>query len=621
MAPRPEVGELRPSQLLYVFGIGAIVDLPNLSTMVMGLEEWDGARARPLREDRLLEAVKGQLGEQVERLVLPPMEEDALKAALEPGQVGVPVSSFPSFMRCPLCNHLGPRRRGIFDLKMDLMRPDRTRYVHSNCQKAQYGKPAVLPARFLVACERGHLDEFPWVSFVHGGKKDCHGQLVLSERGLSGDATDLVVRCQACDSKRALAEAFSEEGMKAYSCRGRRPHLRDFEEECTAELRAILLGASNSWFPVTLSVLYVPPSLEDELARYVEERWSTLSDVSDRAVLGFLRKQGQLGPLAAYGDEQVWRAIEARRNEAGTGDAGDLKAPEWRVLTRPESAPSASDFRLREVERPAAFRKLIRKVVLAERLREVTALTGFTRVGAPMDFEDAYAPKSEHRMPLSRQPPTFVPAAEVRGEGIFLELEEEELAAWCERQGDREKRFLAAHEGWRRQRGIEPASAGFPGIRYVLLHSFSHALMRQFAIECGYTAASIRERLYSRGPEEEGGPMAGLLLYTAAADSEGTLGGLVRLGRPEHLERLIVQALEDVRLCASDPLCSEHLPGGDSGPRTLHGAACHSCAFAPETSCERGNKFLDRGVLVDTVSGSPLAFFEGWLTRQGSPTS
>src|SRR4051812_44191597 len=119
MAPRPEVGELRPSQLLYAFGVGAIVDLPNLSTMVMGLEEWDGSRARPVREDRLLAAVRRQLGEQVERLVLPPTEEDAWSASLERGQSGVPVSSFPSFMRCPLCNHLGPRRKGIFDLKVN----------------------------------------------------------------------------------------------------------------------------------------------------------------------------------------------------------------------------------------------------------------------------------------------------------------------------------------------------------------------------------------------------------------------------------------------------------------------------------------------------------------------
>ena len=103
----------------------------------------------------------------------------------------------------------------------------------------------------------------------------------------------------------------------------------------------------------------------------------------------------------------------------------------------------------------------------------------------------------------------------------------------------------------------------------------------------------------------------GVLIYTAAPDSEGTLGGLVSLGKPETLERHLDQALDNVRLCASDPLCAEHHPYRDG--ITLHAASCHACLFAPETSCERGNKYLDRAVLVSTVETgeqSDLAFFE-----------
>ena len=86
--------------------------------------------------------------------------------------------------------------------------------------------------------------------------------------------------------------------------------------------------------------------------------------------------------------------------------------------------------------------------------------------------------------------------------------------------------------GRRTLRKLQPPEEGFPGIRLVLLHSLAHALMRQIVLGCGYTSASVRERLYSRQPGEAGGPMAGILLYTAAPDSEGTLGGLVELGDP-----------------------------------------------------------------------------------------
>jgi hypothetical protein len=198
-----------------------------------------------------------------------------------------------------------------------------------------------------------------------------------------------------------------------------------------------------------------------------------------------------------------------------------------------------------------------------------------------------------------------VPTSEVRGEGVFLQFSEDAVQKWLKKNKGLEGEFFEAHKRWRQVRGLE-AEANFPGLRFVLLHSFAHALIRQLSLECGYTTASIRERIYFRNASEQE-PMAGVLIYTAATDSEGTLGGLVSLGEPRTLSRHLEQALEGLRLCASDPLCSEHHPYRDS--LTLHGAACHACLFAPETSCERGNKYLDRSVLVPTVEREKAAFF------------
>nr|MDQ2888438.1 DUF1998 domain-containing protein [Chloroflexota bacterium] len=202
----------------------------------------------------------------------------------------------------------------------------------------------------------------------------------------------------------------------------------------------------------------------------------------------------------------------------------------------------------------------------------------------------------------------WVPAAEVRGEGIFIQFREEAMQAWLQRRAVERYGvvFREAHVRWRTSRHIPMPEANYPGTRYVLLHTFAHALMRQLTLECGYAAASIRERIYALPPESEGGPMAGILLYTAASDSEGTLGGLVSLGEPHLLGFHIAGALEEMQLCASDPLCAEHDSRED---RSLHQAACHACLFAPETSCERGNKYLDRAVLVPTVERDELAFF------------
>ncbi len=609
------VGELRPSQLLHTFGIGSVVDLPGFAAMVLGLDDWDRGRCAPLAEERLLQAVRQRLGIQVETLVSPPRPAGAgdLAPALdEDPLIGVPVAAFPRWMRCQRCNALLHARSDLVKLKPDPYRPDRNKYVHVNCSKAGWSPRGatpslMIPARFVVACEGGHLDDFPWLEFVHRDGPVCpDAALTLREMGVSGEAADVEVRCTSCDKSRRMADAFGQEADLP-GCRGRRPHLRDFESEpCTASLRTLLLGASNSWFGVSLSALAIPDGV-NPVEQLVDEAWATLKDVDEPGTLKFLRRQAQLGALSEVADAEIWAAIQRRRAAGPASPQGtDLKIPEWQVLSNPGQTPSGADFRLKEGSTPPRYAGVIERVVLAERLREVSALIGFTRVQSPYDLGGPEGPPEGARAPLSRAPPLFVPASEVRGEGIFIQFSEAAVAAWVATQDERERDLLEAHRRWFGQRGVEPPPA-FEGMRLVLIHSLAHALMRQLSLECGYAAASLRERLYARDVGEPGGPMAGLLIYTAAPDSEGTLGGLVALGQPEQLERHLDAALKEMALCASDPLCAEHHPVRDGV--SLHAAACHACLFAPETSCEKGNRYLDRGALVDTVAGGAGAFF------------
>jgi hypothetical protein len=223
---------------------------------------------------------------------------------------------------------------------------------------------------------------------------------------------------------------------------------------------------------------------------------------------------------------------------------------------------------------------------------------------SPRDFDNPADVPENRRAAISRKKPSWLPASETRGEGIFFQFNEERVKQWVKKQAVLDRQFLQAHVAWKNSLNIPEPEKGYPGLRFVLIHSFAHALIRQLAIECGYTSASISERIYSQNPED-GPAMAGVLIYTSAPDSEGTLGGLCALGDPDKLGRHIKRALEKVTLCSSDPLCSEHEVGGND---TLHAAACHACSFLPETSCERGNKYLDRAVLVPTLERT-AAFF------------
>jgi hypothetical protein len=605
-----ELGDLRPSQLIYTFGVGALLDLPNTSALILGLDDWDTRTCSEIDEDRLLGAIQRRLGPQVKKLYLPPLAPDGDRRDPTAPAIGVPVAAFPRWLRCPLCDTLATIDSGIFKLVQDRWRPDRTRFVHESCAKAN--APTALPVRFLLACREGHLTDFPWVDYVHENRFPCKpARLTLREYGAAGDASDIIAKCVECGVERRMADAFDRDQFKI-QCVGHHPHLRRVDPNgCTEEARTILLGASNSWFPLVMSALTLPPASEDKLQRLVEENWSALKDLPSLDVARYVAAPSRMPALAEFSPEQIWSAIEDRRNEPTPGDIDDedLKVAEWERLTQHPLPMATKEFLVTRVLAPSGFGQFFEDTVLVERLREVRALLAFTRIESKGDFADAAYVDDGRETPLSRESPIWLPASEVRGEGLFLRLKEAALQEW--ENGSAvlalEREFLESHKEWRRLRRQKPLEAGFPGIRFVLLHSVAHALMRQIALECGYTSASVRERLYCRSAAQDHGPMAGILIYTAASDSEGTLGGLVQLGQPITLGRQIQHALESMRICASDPLCAEHTPIGDG--RSVHGACCHACLFAPETSCERGNRFLDRTALVATFAARATEFF------------
>src|SRR5438128_700123 len=272
-----ELGDLRPSQLIYTFGVGALLDLPNTSALILGLDDWDTRYCTEVFEERLLGAIQRRLGPQIKKLCLPPLSfgDDNRDPTAAP--IGVPVAAFPRWLRCPLCDTLATIESDIFKLIQDRWRPDRTRFVHESCAKAN--APTALPVRFLLACREGHLTDFPWVEYVHANRVPCKpARLTLREYGAAGDASDIIVKCVECAIERRMADAFDRESF-AIQCVGHHPHLRRVDPNgCREEARTILLGASNSWFPLVMSALTLPPASEDKLQLLVAEHWNALKD-------------------------------------------------------------------------------------------------------------------------------------------------------------------------------------------------------------------------------------------------------------------------------------------------------------------------------------------------------
>ncbi len=597
--------------MIHTYGPGAIMDLPQLSVVLAGIDHWDLDHSERVLEPRLIGAVRSIAGCQgVVEFRTPPWQEETTSAFDEWARIGVPVHPFPRWLRCTRCDLLAPIDRGLFDLDIPPYRPDRSRYCHAGCHGR---RQSAVPARFLVACSAGHLDDFPWDQYVHRGTPCRSGPLLeLKEAGKASRATDVRIVCKACGVDRVAHEAFGPDADDHLPrCRGRHPHLQLFEGGCEQPTRAMLLGASNAWFPMYRSALTIP-TVTGEIEQKVAEYWDLLEDIEERSDLGFIAKRLARGAgekplrwLLQYAADDVWTAIMDRRSSTGSnGDTtgGDLRGPEWEAFTAPVP-PKSDDFKVNALHIPNGFNKTLGHPVAVDRLREVQALCGFTRIDGPDEA-------NPNRMaPIWKAPQTWLPAAEVRGEGILLTLAETRVEQWERdyRESDRYLLLQQATRNWRTRRGLEPGG-GVPPPRFVLLHTLSHMLIHQVALDCGYSTSSIRERIYCReSGDSEGPPMAGVLLYTASPDSEGTLGGLVALAKPERLALVLRNALERAKLCSTDPMCADH-QAGDLGD-TLHNAACHACLFAPETSCEAGNRYLDRAAAVPILGHPNDAYF------------
>jgi hypothetical protein len=606
----PPSGQIRQSQIITTFGPGAMVDLPDHSVLIGGLDHWSGNRRR-IMEERLEARVCEQLGLEQVAMYAPPVDVDN-----EDGpRVGITSFTFPAWFVAQVDNEMFKDPSG----KVYRSRP----LVH--WQKMVKGKylsrerksVPVVPVRFVQGCRNGHLSDIDWYSFVHEDfHSTCRGQLWLEEGGTGGDLADIFVRCEACKRRRVLGLVKIEKAAVLGRCMGQRPWLGPrAAEKCQsqthegAELNRLLVrSASNVYFAQVLSAISIPdragtlrkavdPIWEDEL-QYIE-------DLEDLQRLRRKNKPKVAAQLNGFTDEEVW--TEIRRRRAPPAKAVSIKQAEIETLLSSQVEESEDipeeDFyaRARSLDAlPAALSSKISRIVLVHRLREVQAQVGFTRFEAVVPDIDGELALGVQRAALAIET-TWVPAIENRGEGVFLAFQTEAVRSWLRSESvvRRGKQLEAGFNAWCRAKGLRDAR--FSGLPYIMLHSLAHLLITAVSLECGYAASAIRERVYA------GESGYGILLYTGTTGSEGTLGGLVQVGK--HIEQHLQTALELGRLCSSDPVCAQHRPDDRHEERFLHGAACHGCLLIAEPSCERRNELLDRALVVPTVERLGAEFF------------
>ncbi|MCC5912720.1 MAG: DUF1998 domain-containing protein [Clostridiaceae bacterium] len=594
---------IRRAQFISPFGVGSIVDFPDESVMPAGIELWGDNIGTRIYDDRL----QRRLG--VRYFKMPPSYEE--------NKEGIPYFRFPKWLFCPRCRGLKP----IETWKKNYDRLKNPGYAW-RVPRCDVCRVKLVPTRFIMVCEKGHIDDFPWEEWVHKGEVCGNPDLEITTGGSTSGLGGISIKCKNCNKKRNMQGAF-DANIHKHKCTGFKPWSNSYEK-CEEITRTAQRGASNIYFPKVVSSIVIPPYADDLLekirkhtAYQLLEQQKGIIDDEDNPQIDMLCQmiakdvngntnsiKEIICKLLKAEDEYEVETENSYRYEEYQAFLGKIK----------EEDKKSKDFHIEIREGNEYEIDGLDNVVQVHRLREVRSLVAFSRL-RPLERNYVHSDDEEEEKQATAvslrdgRDIEWLPAVEVRGEGIFISFNSEKLNEWTKtnseiknRVGKINKRFNDfAMQLKYEERNVTP--------KFIFLHTLAHLLIRELSFECGYSSASLREKIYCDETQEEP-DMAGILIYTASGDSEGTMGGLVRQADPSFFKNIIKKAVINATWCSNDPLCIE---SDGQGFNSLNLGACHACTLLPETSCEELNRFLDRAMIVGLPKDPSIGFLSSLL--------
>jgi hypothetical protein len=600
---------VRASQAVLQYGVGSMVDFPDQTLITAAPEFW--SESARIYDDRFAKALS------VDYFAVP------TKTAY---------SRFPEWYFCPKCRTFQPIVKWVADYKRKAKgkKLEFDEHMTKYIQCLDCGQDLVV-ARIITVCEQGHINDFPWIKWVHRQSKKpiCGNPVLKFKTGASGTEglEGLSITC-SCGAFTTLKGAFEikngvtiferldkEFDSDDFRCEGGHPH-KNQKERCLCYPRTVQRGSSSVYFPVVYSSLVIPP-YADKLNGKIEKSnafaacISIIEDEEPEDRIDMISKRiskwaDKIAVEIGASSNNVQRILIRKWLEPDNTEVDvtsvKYRSEEYEALNGEVSVPEGvlGDFSREGLPGSEYDIPHIKSISLIDKVRVVNALIGFSRIN-PVSGKNDYG-----FVHVKESGTRWYPAYEVRGEGIFIEFNQIDIETWVlnnpqvvEQAKRINNSYSASFTGKNHPRVITP--------KFILLHTISHLLIKQLSFECGYSIASLNERIYC-AEESDGKQMEGIFIYTASGDSEGTLGGLVRQGRPDVLPRIFKKAIANAQTCSNDPVC---ILSRGQGRESLNLAACYACALLPETCCEERNAFLDRGILVGTYESKTMGFYNG----------
>ncbi len=615
---------VRRSQVIAPFGIGAMVDFPGpVSLIHAGLDAWPYDASNPDHEEFRFEEERLAKRLGVDHFVLPPdyRVNWGHVSSDDPNlNIKLPFLRFPTWHTCPTC---GLMHKSEYH--------DKTSPPCYGTNTNPHNRRGTVQVRFIAICPSGHLQDFPWYEWVlNDSNPDTENTVLRMRSGGSASLSGIKISCENSVSgkiikKKSLAGAFDNNAFTrlGVKCDGHNPSLAipssNYPAQgCGNDLFARLKGGGDVYYSNYKSSIYLPPVVpganEEALAIIDDPRikgvLGVVPEVTEEFVSNILKRYYPESSVTPAEFISSLQSASDSKYESIIIDSDDeeqnFRREEYRLLSQDvvEGFPKVN--LLIKSENIKSYSSVIadnfERVSLVHKLRETRAFTGFSRIYDNLTLDEKWKL-------IAHEKKSWLPATIVRGEGIFIQFKEEKIQQWMadhkEKLDERTNIIQLSYDSLAERRHQD---SRIISPRIMLLHSLSHILINQLIYDCGYGSASLRERLYYS--DDKDNPMAGFLIYTSAGDSEGTMGGLVRMGYPGRLEYVLKRALESAQWCSSDPVCIE---SRGQGPDNCNLAACHACSLLPETSCEKGNRILDRAVVVGDLLNRKLGFMSDYL--------
>lgn len=617
---------IRRSQLISPWGVGQMINFPkDESLMVAGLDMWE-EKFRTLTDIDEFKIKESRLAKRlgVVGFRLPPDYRDPGPGVTNPS-LKIPFVRFPRWHYCTWCGVM--EKESIFASR----KPTCSGYYFSSGRSCSdipvKRRQKLIPVRFIVICPKGHIQDFPFVEWVHGSTPtEGNHKLRLRAGRSSGALSGIDISC-SCGERKTMAGAFNENAIfnvTELTCSGDRPWLGEEAERrnthhCGEHMMVVQKGASNVYFSYVRSSIYLPEwekSVDRRVVEILQKNWDFLNSGKENG--NFQRMRFELVAERNFSpenkDHYTEKLLEAAKKRLSGIKSDDIEDSEERYRKIEYDAILSGaggenqDFYVEQLSPNdydnETFGDLVingfSSIGLLRKLKETRAFIGFSRL-LPDDGKSLEEKKEFIKLGESIN---WLPAVVVRGEGVFFEFNASRLNQWSSNKDMLARAELLSHHYnlprknyGQEERIITP--------QFLLLHTFSHLLINQFSYECGYGSSALRERLYCN-LEFPKDIMNGILIYTASGDSEGSLGGLVRQGQPGNLEEIVFNAIESARWCSSDPIC---IDSNGQGPNSCNLAACHNCALLPETCCEESNMLLDRAMLIGTLDNPSIGYF------------